>query len=517
MQIDVIDTEKGLAALAATWDAVYLRDPEATFFLSGSWLRQTLAGRGTGWCVLAAKLDSGSDYVAFFPLRIDVRWSRNRSRLVNDIHMAGSFAWADYTGFICDPAHEDGAIPALAEHLQSMRWTSLHLRHFNASPRRVELFTAAFDRQTFNFEHRRANEATPEVNNEICPYVDLPTNFDVYLREKTSANTRQKIRRFLRQVDGSTDFRISECTPESCERDLDVLVSFWKQAWAHRKGKETDHLGKRYRSILQQAMAVGALYLPVLWRGDAPLGALAHFVDRQKASLLYFVAGRDDAGNNPPPGLVLHAHSIRWAIANGLRTYDFLRGNESFKYSYGVSERRITNTSLRTRTGDNLHDKLDPSCVEAALQLVTQLKKDQHPQHAAAACQQLIEACPDHPAVLRRYSRLLYELERFAASQRLSRRLLELEPGDDSAWRLLGKALLAQHEFAQAEEALRKALTLRPTISGHFHLARALERQGKESQAAAEREAILHMSPRGRREQKQQRETHRSLGLPVRG
>jgi CelD/BcsL family acetyltransferase involved in cellulose biosynthesis len=74
----------------------------------------------------------------------------------------------------------------------------------------------------------------------------------------------------------------------------------------------------------------------VLWREETPLGALASFVDPQKASLLFYIGGRDESVDNPPPGLVLHAHSIRHAIANGFRTYDFLRGNEGYKYSLGA-------------------------------------------------------------------------------------------------------------------------------------------------------------------------------------
>jgi CelD/BcsL family acetyltransferase involved in cellulose biosynthesis len=71
------------------------------------------------------------------------------------------------------------------------------------------------------------------------------------------------------------------------------------------------------------------------------LGALALLIDAEKMSLLFYVGGRDATVKSPLPGVVLHAYSIRHAIHRGFTTYDFLRGNEPYKYSFGKKERRI--------------------------------------------------------------------------------------------------------------------------------------------------------------------------------
>lgn len=80
-----------------------------------------------------------------------------------------------------------------------------------------------------------------------------------------------------------------------------------------------------------------------------PIGALSILIDTKKRSLLFFLGGRDMTVNNPPPGFVLHAHSIRYAIKNGFRTYDFLRGNEPYKYLFGAREREIRYIVVRRR------------------------------------------------------------------------------------------------------------------------------------------------------------------------
>jgi CelD/BcsL family acetyltransferase involved in cellulose biosynthesis len=68
----------------------------------------------------------------------------------------------------------------------------------------------------------------------------------------------------------------------------------------------------------------------------------SHFlIDERKAVMHFCIVGRDESFNDPSPGLVLHAHSIRMAIARGIRTYDFMRGNEPYKYSFGACDRQV--------------------------------------------------------------------------------------------------------------------------------------------------------------------------------
>jgi hypothetical protein len=119
--------------------------------------------------------------------------------------------------------------------------------------------------------------------------------------------------------------------------------------WGNRKGERLDSIQKIYRTMLMHCFSQGSLFLPVLWKGEIPLGALALLIDPEKRSLLFYVGGRDATVNNPPPGFVLYAYSIRYAIHHGFTTYDFLRGNESYKYSFGKKERRIRHIVVGAR------------------------------------------------------------------------------------------------------------------------------------------------------------------------
>lgn len=221
-----------------------------------------------------------------------------------------------------------------------------------------------------------------------CPYIDLPEDYETYLKAHVSANTRQKIRRFMRQIENAEDlfFTISDKT--TIDRDLDILVDLWTRQWEGSKGRKAKDLAATYRRILQNSFACGTLHLPVLWRGDTPLGALGSLVDWQKRRLHFIVASRDELQPEPFVGWVLHADSIRWAIDNGIKIYDFCHGDESYKYSYGAQDHHVNYASISTRSGANLNGMLDPACFDDVLARTIKFINTDRIKEANIACEQ---------------------------------------------------------------------------------------------------------------------------------
>jgi CelD/BcsL family acetyltransferase involved in cellulose biosynthesis len=154
--------------------------------------------------------------------------------------------------------------------------------------------------------------------------------------------------------------------------------------------------------IVKRGLDNEMVHMPVLWHGDTPVGALASFIDRDKSRLLFFVGGRDRDFRNLPVGLVLHTHNVRWAIENGIRTYDLLRGNEPYKYSLGARQHvQLTSRLIRTKSGRNLNGKLDPGCIGEALRIAEDLAKRELTLEAMAACQQILATVPEQEAAKR--------------------------------------------------------------------------------------------------------------------
>jgi hypothetical protein len=369
MTIDVFDTFDSFVALQSVWEAIYDSDPEAHYFLSWPWLAEVFRANPGHWRVLAARADHpGSDYVGFFPIRVKLHRTRSRSDWSTELEVAGRLAWAPYAGFLCEPEWEDQAIPALAGRLREMPWSKLTLKHWSSSERRKQLFLGELPDSDYGVTHQEYVKNQGTVDSLVCPYVELPGDYETYLETCVSSNTRQKIRRFSRRIEASEKLRITVTDSEMFDRNLEILLALWAQKWSTRRSRDqVDRVVDRYRDNLLQIHALDAVFLPMLWRGATPLGGLGNVVDRRRRRLYFLVAGRDESAAEPFVGLMLHAFAIRWAIENGLRTYDLCHGDEPYKYSLGATDRRVALVDIQRRAGVE-PGWLDPSTLTRVLQ-----------------------------------------------------------------------------------------------------------------------------------------------------
>lgn len=483
MQIDVIEDFEAFKRLKANWDEVYAADPEAQLFLSWQWLSRWLAQLEGPWFILAARADAEAThrYVAFFPMRLRTKMTRT-GIFFNEINMAGNYA-ADYTGLICIPAEQDRAIAAFARFIRQMNWTRIHFENLRIGEPRARLLFAHFPSRVFRTNEIEHIGKLDNINNCICPCASLPADWDAYLKS-LSANTRQKIRRLLKTVETDTDCRITHSTTETIENDLDTLLRLWKTRWGARKGSRVDAIVRSNRAMLRRCFDEGLLMLPMLWKADNPVGALAILRDVEKRSLLFYMAGRDETFDGPPPGLVLHAHTIRHAIANGFTRYDFLRGNEPYKYSFNVQEHRIRCIKVVTRSGGNLGGKLDRRSLPSVLHRATGFHQAGHLPEAERGYRQILDTDPGHRDALYRLGQLKAGRGQHSAARRLFRSLVSVYPEAPKAWVWLAKSCRALSRHEEAAAALREVARLQKkdvTVSLHGSVGPPAERPAGQS------------------------------------
>ena len=472
VHIHVIDTIQAFAESRDAWERVYDSDPDAQFFLSWSWLAQWLPMLRNQWLVLAARPSDSEPCVAFFPLRVSLKEGKD-GYLFNELNMAGNYL-ADYTGFICSPGYDHRAIPAFAAHIRKLHWTRLHLENIRTTEARLRLFLEGFPASRFRIRAEERIIKPENVDNCACAAVRLPDDWDVYLR-RLSANTRQKLRRLLRQVDTSDDLRITRSDAVSVGRDLNILLDFWARKWGHRKGDRLGALLKSGSQMLKRNCDIGNLLLLILWRKDVPMGAVASFIDTRKKSLLFYMGGRDESFDNPPPGLVLHAYSIRHAIQNGYKTYDFLRGNEPYKYSFGGDERRIACMLIDNRDRGGIEDKLELKTVPDALRRATQMHQSGRLVPAERAYRQILATDPACSDALYCLGQLKAAADKHAAAIELFRALVAIKPDSEKGWLRLARSLESSQRLAEAADAYREAARLAPDLAIAQNRLRAIE------------------------------------------
>ena len=464
MQIDVLTRPEELNGLRDNWDDLYARDPDAHFFVSWDFLSHYLRRFDGEWFILAArKGPPGSPYVALLPLRLRTRMRKNTGEIYHEVYMGGNHA-ADYTGILCAPEYAYRAIAVFAKHLKTMHWASLHLENLRMSERRIGWLMEQLSDNRLTMRRMRRVNQVDNVDNCICPAIDLPSSWEDYLLQNLSTNTRQKMRRFLRKLENSDEFRITHADASTIERDIDILLEFWRIKWTPRKGNLVPGLVKSNRLLFRKALENGTLFLPVLWHGDRPLSALAIFLDPVKKSMLFHMVGRDETADMLPSGLVLHGYCIRRAIENGFRTYDFLRGNEPYKYSFGTHDTVLNCTLVRTKTGRNLGDRLDRRSLVGALQEAAGLHKKGWVIQAENVYRQILNTEPTHDQALYGLGHVLGTKGDHRQAAECFGALAAMSPQSINAWLCLGIAQQSLNDHSAAIESFGRATDLDPGL-----------------------------------------------------
>jgi len=151
-----------------------------------------------------------------------------------------------------------------------------------------------------------------------------------------SANLRQQIRRLERRLAQAHDLRYtSPRTQDELEAGLDTLFALHRARWADT----ATNFGRRegfHRRFAAIAHERGWARLWLLELDGRPAAAWYGF--RFAGSESYYQMGRDPAWDHASVGFVLLVHSLREALADGVREYRFLRGGEGYKYRFATED-----------------------------------------------------------------------------------------------------------------------------------------------------------------------------------
>ncbi|MEG4197525.1 GNAT family N-acetyltransferase [Microcoleus sp. Pol12A5] len=496
MKIDKIDNFETFKKIRENWDFLYAADSQAQFFLSWIWLSGWLQMVHEPWFILAAKPDTDdSSYVAFFPLKT-LLTHQDGGGFETEICMAGN-SMADYTGLICLPGYEGDAIPAFAAYIQQqLVWSTFNIKSILETDTRMSLFLSSFSGESFDLSQlciQSVNGEDPDLY--IAPYISLPDDWDIYLENYVGSNTRQKIRRFLRQVESSDEFYITHVNAENLESHIEILLKFWEARWKKQKGDSFESIMGYNRLILRHCFEHNCLYLSVLWKGDRPLGAIANFVDFQQKSMLFVITGRDRTFKNLPPGLILHADAIRYAIQNGFKVYDFLMGNEEYKYSFGAKDRHIQHIVAKYKNCQNRQEDVR-DLLPLALQLAVRDHRSNRLTKAEQRYHQILEAQSNHPEALYGLGVLMRQKGEYQTAENLLKNLLQVQPNSIKALFGLGNLYQTQDRLSDAIEAYHQILALQPdAIAAYNNLGYALQQQGKWKDAIAYYQKALELKP----------------------
>lgn len=187
------------------------------------------------------------------------------------------------------------------------------------------------------------NWSLEQTTVEQCPCLTLPPDVDEWMR-RLDPHFRKELRRKIRKVMDKGDGRLQTCPPADAQRGIEQLLVLMQ----HRGQKAIDvqrTLGPILRDAAPQLIREGRLQLSILMIKNSPAAAILETVS--PAGPMLYNSGFDTAMKPWSPGLVAVALSIMRSIEQRHRQYDFLRGEEPYKYDFGAQNRALLRLTLR--------------------------------------------------------------------------------------------------------------------------------------------------------------------------
>lgn len=329
MNLTAYDTETVFDDLKDEWNDLLRRSNcdqiFSTWEWQSTWWREYQAG--DLW-IVAARNDDGR-LVGLAPWFVET--SAEGERVVRFI---GCVDVTDYVDVIIEPQQTEAVFTALAEHLldHADRYDRVNLCNIPETSPTHQAFAAVLKQAGF--------EVDVPVQ-EVCPVIPLPRTFEDYLNT-LDKKQRHEIRRKIRRAEAEPGLGWYIVGPE---HDLEAETERFLKLMASSHPSKAEFLTNPknesfFRAIVRTAYERGWLQLAFLNVGPEVAAAYVNF-DYAGRILVYNSGLQPEAFGQLSAGIVLLAYLIEHAIETGRFVFDFLRGNETYKYRMGAQDTRV--------------------------------------------------------------------------------------------------------------------------------------------------------------------------------
>lgn len=172
---------------------------------------------------------------------------------------------------------------------------------------------------------------------EACPVLEFPASFDEYVRS-LGKNMREQIKRYPKRLEKqfAVEYQLAQ-TPDEVRVALDDLFRLHGKRWRARGQTGVLATPRRqafHREVCEEFLKRGWLRLWTLRCDNRPACVLLSYCYEGRYS--FFIGGFEPELMRWSVGTCLFARVFQHAIEEGATEFDFLRGEEEYKYRFGA-------------------------------------------------------------------------------------------------------------------------------------------------------------------------------------
>ena len=309
-------------SLADHWQQLLEDCSEPTFFDQLTWQKTWWSefGGNSELKLFVVRSDSGQiNMIA--PMMVDG----------TEISFLGSTDLVDYHDFLTRDHLSPGCIQALVGAVDDMpEIDTISLQSLPGNSPTITQFREAAEQAGWVVEIEQE---------DVAPRIELPATWDEYvsgLRKKD----RHELRRKLRRLEAAGDVQQHELSkPEEIEAAMSEFMRLHRMSTPDKNEFMTAEREQFFSKIAVELAKENSTRLCFLELNGEYVATSLSFVCGNVRYL--YNSGYNPAESKLSVGLLNHALAIKSSIEKGHRVFDFMRGNEAYKYHLGGIDRQV--------------------------------------------------------------------------------------------------------------------------------------------------------------------------------
>ncbi|MHC1781509.1 MAG: GNAT family N-acetyltransferase [Anaerolineaceae bacterium] len=251
----------------------------------------------------------------------------------------GCIEISDYLDILARPKDLSIFLEALLPFLVDQKlpeWQALHFYNLLEESPSLDALKKAAEKFSWEFETERLQHS---------PYIPLPGDWEQYLAG-IDKKQRHEIRRKMRRSEEAAipvDWYIVE-DATVLESEIDTFLKLMEYDLDKAKFL-TLAMRDQMRATIRCAFQAGCLQMAFLRVNGAKAAAYLSFDYLNR--IWVYNSGISSEFKEFSPGWVLLGYLLKWANDNGRAEFDFMRGNEDYKYRFGAVDRFVVRVSLK--------------------------------------------------------------------------------------------------------------------------------------------------------------------------
>ncbi|MEZ4677906.1 MAG: GNAT family N-acetyltransferase [Caldilineaceae bacterium] len=336
-------TPDGFTALASEWNALVKRSRYNTIFLTYEWQTTWWQHLGTGelW-IIALRAVEDNQLVGIIPLyRTLHEQGLHAGKQV--LTLVGCIEVSDYLDLIIARNWEEAVYTMFLAWLQSDEapaWDVVDL---------CNLPEESLTYRTFAAQSEAAGYHTTVQQEDVAPQFVLPLRYEDYLHDQVEKKQRHEIRRKQRRAEREADvgfYLVGQA--DDLEAEVDEFVTLQRASGEDKAEFMTPQMRRFFGAVARTMLDAGYLRLCFLTLNGQKAAVLFAF-EYDRRFLLYNSGYDPDAYAQLSPGWVILSYSIQYAIAAGCRLFDFMQGDEEYKYRFGSQDYKVMRTIVERK------------------------------------------------------------------------------------------------------------------------------------------------------------------------